>query len=88
MFVEVRFSIGTGARRTVVPRTAVQSIGGRSFVYVATGEERKFVERPVQLGAVISDAIEVIDGLKAGERVVADGSFYVRAEAGRVRGGG
>jgi multidrug efflux pump subunit AcrA (membrane-fusion protein) len=66
----------------------VQSINGRSVVYVATEDEGRFVERPIELGSVVGDRVEVVQGLKPGERVVADGSFYLRAEAGRVRGGG
>ena len=88
MFVEVTFATGSGVRRPVVPRTAVQSINGRSVVYVATEDEGRFVERPIELGNVVGERVEVVQGLKAGERVVADGSFYLRAEAGRARGGG
>jgi hypothetical protein len=32
--------------------------------------------------------VEVIDGVKAGERVVTEGSFFLRAEAGKTRAGG
>jgi multidrug efflux pump subunit AcrA (membrane-fusion protein) len=39
----------------------------------------------VRLGAALGDAVEVIDGVKPGERIVTDGSFYLRAEAGRSR---
>lgn len=88
MFVEVTFTTGAAVQRPVVPRAAVQSIGGRSVVYVATDDEGRFVERQIRLGAVVGDAVEVVDGLKPGERVVGDGSFYLRAEAGRARGGG
>lgn len=88
MFVEVTFATGTNAQRTVVPRAAVQSISGRSVVYVATDDEGRFIERPIQLGPVVGEAVEVVKGLQPGERVVADGSFYLRAEAGRTRGGG
>ena len=84
-FVELTFATGTGARRTVVPRAAVQSIAGRSVVYAATEDEGRFVERPVRLGAALGDAVEILDGLKPGERIVTDGSFYLRAEAGRSR---
>ena len=88
MFVEVTFATGAGVQRPVVPRAAVQSISGRSVVYVATDDEGRFIERQIRLGAVVGDAVEVVDGLRPGERVVADGSFYLRAEAGRARGGG
>lgn len=86
MFAEVTFSSAAGARRTVVPRAAVQSIGGRSVVYVATDDEGRFLERSVELGALSGETVEVISGVKVGERVATKGSFYLRAEAGRARG--
>jgi multidrug efflux pump subunit AcrA (membrane-fusion protein) len=55
-------------------------------VYVAAdGDEGRFIERPVTVGAPIGDAIEVIEGLKPGERIVSQGSFFLRAEAARTR---
>ena len=88
MFVEVTFSTGMGVRRTVVPRAAVQSINGRPVVYVATEDEGRFVERPIGLGSALGDLVEVLEGVKPGERIAGEGSFYLRAEAGRARGGG
>jgi RND family efflux transporter MFP subunit len=89
MFVTVTFETGGAERMTVVPRAAVQTIGERSVVYVpAQGEEGKFTERTVKLGATVGEFIQVQEGLKAGERVVTDGSFFLRAEAARSRSGG
>jgi RND family efflux transporter MFP subunit len=87
MFVDVTFQTGAGGARTTVPRAAVQAIGSRTVVYVATEDEGRFVERVVRLGAGGRDRVEVLEGLKPGERVAAEGSFYLRAEAGRARGG-
>jgi multidrug efflux pump subunit AcrA (membrane-fusion protein) len=87
MFVQISFASGTGEKRTVVPKSAVQSIGGRTVVYVATGDEGRFVERSVKLGGATGDTVQVVDGVKTGEHVVADGSFFLRAEAARTRGG-
>lgn len=89
MFVTVTFETGSGERLTVVPRAAVQTIGERSVVYVpAEGEEGKFAERTVKLGAPVGEFIQVQQGLKAGDKVVTDGSFFLRAEAARTRSGG
>lgn len=89
MFVNVSFETGGGQRVTLVPRSAVQTIGDRSVVYVsADGEEGKFIERTVKLGRATGDVAEVLAGVKAGERVVTDGSFLLRSEAGRNRAGG
>lgn len=88
MFVNVAFQTGSGARATLVPRDAVQSIGDRTVVYVPVeGDDTRFVERPVKLGTAMGDSIQIVEGLKPGERVVTSGSFYLRAEAGRSRSG-
>jgi multidrug efflux pump subunit AcrA (membrane-fusion protein) len=87
MFVELTFETGATAARPTVPRSAVQMIGSRAVVYVATADEGRFVERTVELGTTVDQTVEVVRGLKPGERVVTDGSFYLRAEAGRQRAG-
>ena len=86
MFVNVGLETAGDGTRVLAPRSAVQSIGERQVVYVAAGEGR-FVERTVKVGALVGDHVEVLDGLKAGERVVNEGSFFVRAEAARNRAG-
>jgi len=89
MFVTMTFETGAGERTTVVPRAAVQMIGERSVVYVpAEGEEGKFVERAVRLGPPAGEFVPVLEGLKPGDKVVTDGSFFLRAEAARTRSGG
>jgi len=87
MFVSVNFSVpSTAGAVAVVPRAAIQAIGSRSVVYVAAdGDEGRFIERAVTVGAPAGDAVEVIAGLKPGERVVSEGSFFLRAEAARTR---
>jgi RND family efflux transporter MFP subunit len=88
MFVSVNFTLPSTAAVAVVPRGAIQAIGNRSVVYVvADGEEARFIERLVKIGAQDGAAVEVIEGLKIGERIVIEGSFFVRAEAARIRPG-
>jgi RND family efflux transporter MFP subunit len=89
MFVNMSIQTGTTERMTVVPRAALQTIGDRSVVYVpAEGEEGKFVERTVKLGPPAGEFVPVLSGLKPGDKVVTDGSFFLRAEAARTRSGG
>ena len=88
MFVNVAFQTASGQRVTLVPRTAVQSVGERNVVYVAGDDPGRFTERTVKLGAAVGDAVQVVDGMKPGERVVTEGSFFLRAEATRTRSGG
>jgi RND family efflux transporter MFP subunit len=86
MFVTVNFETGSTERVTVVPRAAIQMIGERPVVYVAAeGEEGKFTERTVKLGIPVGDSMQVLDGLKPGEKVASEGSFFLRAEATRSR---
>ena len=60
MFVTLSFQTGSGQRLTLVPRSAVQSIGDRTVVYLPVeGEEGKFNERPVKLGPAAGDFMHV-----------------------------
>jgi RND family efflux transporter MFP subunit len=86
MFVSVSFTVpSTAGAVAVVPRAAIQAIGTRSVAYVAADGEGRFVERTVTVGAAAGDVVEVIAGLEPGERVVSEGSFFLRAEAARTR---
>ena len=89
MFVTVNFETGSTERMTLVPRTAVQMIGERAVVYVAAdGEEGKFTERTVKAGIPVGESMQVLAGLKPGEKVAGEGSFFLRAEATRSQSGG
>ena len=89
MYATVSFGVPSVAGAVaVVPRAAIQTIGGRSVVYVAAdGDDGRFIERPVKVGAAAGDGVEVTEGLRTGERVVTEGSFFLRAEASRTRSG-
>ena len=89
MYVTMRVAIGSGGPVVLVPRSAVQALGDTSVVYLPLpGGEGRFVERSVTLGSVVGDAVQVLKGLKPGDRVVTEGSFFLRAEAARLRHGG
>jgi len=83
MFVDV--SIGARMARPVVmvPKSAVQTIGAQSVVYVATGPGR-FVQRAVTIGDTMGNDIAVSSGLEPGDAVVSDGAFFLRAEHERL----
>jgi multidrug efflux pump subunit AcrA (membrane-fusion protein) len=89
MFLDVQFSAPTPGRGIVIPRSAVQSVSDRAVVYVTVvGDDTRFVERVVKLGPSSGALVEVVEGVEPGERVVAEGSFFLRAEAARTRSGG
>jgi cobalt-zinc-cadmium efflux system membrane fusion protein len=47
-----------------------------------------FEVRPVGRGRELGGAVEILSGLEAGETVVVDGAFLLRAEAAKQAGGG
>jgi Cu(I)/Ag(I) efflux system membrane fusion protein len=63
-----------------VPTSAVIDSGARQVVLIDRGEGR-FEPRPVRLGTQAGDWIEVIDGVKPGERVVTSANFLIDAES-------
>ena len=66
----------------VVPKQAIQTVGPTSVVYVPVeGEAGRFLQRTVKIGDEATSGFRVLEGLKAGETVVTDGSFLLRAEA-------
>jgi membrane fusion protein, heavy metal efflux system len=84
MYMTATFSTASGASVVVVPRAAVQTIGGRQVVFVVVpDEEGRFIQRPVKLGALIGESYPVLQGLQRGEVVVTEGSFFLRAESVR-----
>jgi len=88
MFVNVTLGTSSGRAAIVVPRDAVHAVGGRTVVYVAAADGGpRFAERPVTVGGAVGDRIQVLTGVKPGERVVTEGSFMLRAEANRTRSG-
>ena len=65
----------------LVPRAAVQEIGGESVVFVRTPEG--FEKRKSVLGRGDQDGVEVVFGLDPGERYAAANTFVLKAELGK-----
>ncbi|MFN2415380.1 MAG: efflux RND transporter periplasmic adaptor subunit [Pyrinomonadaceae bacterium] len=82
MYVGVGFgALGTAeATAPTVPASAVQTVGGRTVVFLATPDPNTYVMRPVRVGAEAGGRYPVLEGLFVGDRVVTSGSFMLRAE--------
>jgi cobalt-zinc-cadmium efflux system membrane fusion protein len=73
---------GDGGRSTVrVPSTAVQTVEGRTVVFVRTASG--FKATPVQLGDTAGDTVLIRSGLSGRERIATVGSFTLKAELGK-----
>ena len=78
--------IPTNQRRqsVVVPVPAVQQVDNQPVVFVRKTESQ-FERRKVTVGQTAGGVIEILDGLRNGEEVVADGSFYMKTALLRER---
>lgn len=86
MLADVMVKARTGAAPVLtVPRGAIQRVGQRAVVYLRSAEDpEKFIEREVRLGAASGEQVEVVSGVRPGDAVVTEGSFFVRAERERL----
>jgi cobalt-zinc-cadmium efflux system membrane fusion protein len=78
MFATLALPISAAKEALVIPARAVQNIDGVSTVFVRLDEEH-FEPRAVRVGAPLGDSIEVVEGLKVGERVVTEGALMLKS---------
>lgn len=79
MFADVEMEIDLG-QKLAIPATAILDTGVRQVVYVDTGDGY-FAPRQVKLGDRTDEMVEVIGGLKAGEKVASSAVFLIDSEA-------
>ena len=81
MYANVQIDGSAGGEPVLsVPNSAVLDSGTRQVVLVARGEGR-FEPRPVQLGVHGDDWVQVLNGVKPGDRVVVGANFLIDAES-------
>ena len=89
MFAQVRIQTVAGgvedrdasSATFVVPEIAVQEIGGKSVVFVATEKAGEYSARSVTIGPRAGGGmITITDGLRVGDRLVTKGAFQLKAE--------
>jgi RND family efflux transporter MFP subunit len=86
MFVDVNLgsatkSIGGSQPIAAVPPSALQTLGAKQVVYVATDQPGSFIQREVSVGPEANGRVLVFSGVSSGERVVTGGAFLLRAES-------
>ena len=87
MSATVWLPIGEGGTVIAVPVAALQRLEDKWCVFVPR-EPGVFEIRPVGRGRDMGGEVEIVSGLKAGETVVVEGAFLLRAEAEKARGEG
>lgn len=79
-----RVTIRSSARGAItVPVTSVVTSGGDAVVIVERGPNR-YERRAVVLGAELGARVQVLEGLRPGERVVTRGALLIAPEASQV----
>ena len=76
--VKARVTVDHQPVNLVVPLGALQTAGEDDVVYVRRGDT--YVTRPVRGGRRDAQRVEIVSGLKAGEQVVVEQSFLVKAD--------
>lgn len=80
MYANARVAGNVRDNVLTVPREALIRTGERTLVILALGEGR-FRPAPVRTGAESGDAVEILEGVQEGQRVVTSGQFLLDAEA-------
>jgi cobalt-zinc-cadmium efflux system membrane fusion protein len=80
MYVTVTVAAGAIKNALAVPDSAVlRNAENEPFVYVSSNQaSNQFARRMVKLGESNHGITQVVDGLKAGEQVVGDGSLFLQ----------
>jgi len=77
-----------GGSVVAVPMAAVQRLDDNWVVFVPSKAAHTFGIRRVGRGRDLSGEVEILSGLQAGETIVVDGAFLLKAEAEKAKGMG
>ena len=80
MFARIKVDLGVRPDSVLVPERAVVELQGRNFVWLI-GSDDKATQRAVKVGETIGEKLLILEGLKAGERIVTEGLQKVREGA-------
>ncbi len=82
--VRVKTPTGPAQASVTVPVNALRRGPEGDHVFVIVSDKdgtTRAKQRPVQAGAVLGDAVQILSGVKAGERIATTGSFKLRDDA-------
>jgi len=79
MFADVEITTDVLQNVLIIPDAALQTDEDRQIIFVAL-EGNKYQKRAVTLGLEEEGRVQVLEGVKQGEKVVTDGSFILKSE--------
>ena len=77
MFGRIKVDLGVQADSILVPERALTELQGKNFVWVVD-QDNKASQRPVTVGDTVDGGVMILEGLKAGERLITEGLQKVR----------
>lgn len=81
--------VGDDTQQVVtVPVAAVQRLAEGWCVFLPSPEDGVFETRAIGRGRDLGGEVEILQGVRAGERIVVDGAFLLKAEVEKSRGAG
>jgi len=80
MFANLNLTLKLKEEAIVIPESSVIASGDRNIIYVLDKDDAAQI-RPVKLGIRQAGLVEIVSGLKPGERVVAEGIQKIRPGA-------
>lgn len=81
LFVTAEIITGESEKPVTVKLNALQTIENKTVVFVGDGVA--FEAREVKLGVRDSERVEILSGIKPGEKYVSTNSFVIKAELGK-----
>jgi cobalt-zinc-cadmium efflux system membrane fusion protein len=81
LFVTAKIKTDEISVPILIPKTALVSQGDRTEIFIET--DKGFVSQNVSIGRSNGSLVEVVSGLKAGQRYVAQGAFTLKAQMSR-----
>ena len=78
LFVTADVDVSATSVPVLLPKAAVQRIEDRDVVFVPTDEG--LTAKPVRLGRSSRTHVEIVEGLRAGQKYVARGAFQLKAQ--------
>jgi len=81
MFATVELALPANAAPALaVPEEALQEVDGKKVLFVVDDKGVEFEPRKVELGRAAGGMVEIVSGLKEGERYALKGSFILKSE--------
>jgi len=75
--LSARLGKGQAEERVSMPVSAIVDDGGRPVIFIQR-EGESFERRPVRTGAAAGNYVQVLEGVKEGDRIVCKGAYLIR----------